>query len=86
MARLNSVQAINLGLREEMARDDRVLGQDIGKDGGVFRVTDGLFEAFGPERVVDMPLAESGIVGAAIGMAIYGLRPIVEIQFMGFLY
>jgi pyruvate dehydrogenase E1 component beta subunit len=84
----NIVQAINMALREEMARDEGVvlLGEDIGLDGGVFRVTDGLLEAFGPERVIDMPLAESGIVGAAIGMALYGLRPVVEIQFMGFMY
>ncbi|MGO8695020.1 MAG: alpha-ketoacid dehydrogenase subunit beta [Rectinemataceae bacterium] len=88
MAVRNIVQAINLTLREEMAKDDRVvlLGEDIGLDGGVFRVTDGLHEAFGPERVIDMPLAESGIVGAAIGMALYGLRPVAEIQFMGFIY
>jgi pyruvate dehydrogenase E1 component beta subunit len=85
---LNSVQAINLALREEMAKDDRVvtLGEDVGKDGGVFRVTEGLLDAFGPERVIDMPLAESGIVGTAVGMALYGLRPVAEIQFMGFMY
>jgi len=84
----NIVQAINLALKEEMARDESVvlLGEDIGLDGGVFRVTDGLLEAYGPERVVDMPLAESGIVGTAIGMALYGLRPVAEIQFMGFMY
>ena len=82
------VQAINLALREEMERDDRVvlLGEDVGKDGGVFRVTDGLLEIFGEQRVIDTPLAESGIVGAAIGMALYGLRPVAEIQFMGFIY
>ncbi len=88
MPKINMVQAINQALRDEMKKDDRVLvlGEDVGKDGGVFRVTEGLFEAFGPERVVDTPLAESGIVGAAVGMALYGLRPLVEIQFMGFIY
>jgi len=88
MPKLNMVQAINLALKEEMERDDRVviLGEDVGKDGGVFRVTDGLFEKFGPERVMDTPLAESSIAGAAIGMAVYGLRPVAEIQFMGFIY
>ncbi|KAF0221008.1 MAG: pyruvate dehydrogenase E1 component subunit [Geobacteraceae bacterium] len=85
---LNMVQAINLALREEMNRDDRVilLGEDVGKDGGVFRISEGLLELFGPERVIDTPLAESAIVGAAIGMAAYGLRPVAEIQFMGFIY
>jgi len=63
-----------------------LLGEDIGKDGGVFRATDGLVEKFGEDRVVDTPLSESGIVGTAIGMAAYGLRPVAEIQFMGFLY
>ncbi len=88
MARRTMVQAINLALQEEMARDDRVivLGEDVGRDGGVFRVTEGLFDRFGSERVIDTPLAESAIVGAAIGMAAYGLRPVAEIQFMGFLY
>ncbi|MEX2737740.1 MAG: alpha-ketoacid dehydrogenase subunit beta [Candidatus Wukongarchaeota archaeon] len=86
MAKLTIVEAINLALREEMERDERVviLGEDVGKDGGVFRVTDGLYEKFGENRVIDTPLAESGIVGTAIGMAVYGLRPIAEIQFMGF--
>lgn len=88
MATLNMVQAINLALKEEMFRDDRVvvLGEDVGADGGVFRVTDGLLEAYGPERVIDTPLAESGIIGASIGMALYGLRPVAEIQFIGFIY
>ena len=88
MPKLNMVQAINLALKEEMERDDRVviLGEDVGKDGGVFRITEGLFEKFGPERVMDTPLAESSIAGAAIGMAVYGLRPVAEIQFMGFIY
>jgi len=88
MAKLNMVEAINLGLREEMERDNRIviLGEDVGKEGGVFRVTDGLQEKFGADRVVDTPLAELGIVAAAFGMAVNGLRPIPEIQFEGFLY
>jgi pyruvate dehydrogenase E1 component beta subunit len=88
MPKLNMVQAINLALREEMQRDKDVLvlGEDVGRDGGVFRVTEGLLEQFGPERVVDTPLAESVIVGAAIGMASYGLKPVAEIQFLGFIY
>jgi pyruvate dehydrogenase E1 component beta subunit len=88
MAKLNMVEAINLALREEMERDNRVVifGEDVGKEGGVFRVTDGLQKRFGPDRVMDTPLAELGIVGTALGMAIYGLRPIAEIQFEGFLY
>ena len=88
MPKLNMVQAINLALREEMQRDKDVLvlGEDVGRDGGVFRVTEGLLEQFGQERVVDTPLAESAIVGAAIGMASYGLKPIAEIQFLGFIY
>ena len=73
---MNMVQAINGALRLEMRRDDRVvvLGEDVGKAGGVFRVTEGLWEEFGDERVVDTPLSEAGIVGTAIGMALYGLR------------
>jgi pyruvate dehydrogenase E1 component beta subunit len=88
MAKLNMVEAINLALREEMERDSRVVifGEDVGKEGGVFRVTDGLQKRFGPDRVVDTPLAELGIVAAALGMAVYGLRPIAEIQFDGFIY
>jgi pyruvate dehydrogenase E1 component beta subunit len=88
MAKLNMVEAINLGLREEMERDDRiiVLGEDVGREGGVFRVTDGLQQKFGEDRVVDTPLAELGIVAVAFGMAVYGIRPIAEIQFEGFLY
>ncbi len=88
MAQLTMVQAINQALSQEMARDDRVvlLGEDVGHDGGVFRVTEGLQEQFGTGRVIDTPLSESGIVGAAIGMAAYGLRPVAEIQFMGFIY
>jgi pyruvate dehydrogenase E1 component beta subunit len=88
MAKLTMVQALNLALRQEMEKDDRVfvLGEDVGVDGGVFRVTDGLIEAFGAERVIDTPLAESAIVGMSIGMAIYGLRPVCEMQFSGFSY
>jgi pyruvate dehydrogenase E1 component beta subunit len=82
------VQALNLALKQEMADDDRViiLGQDVGVDGGVFRVTDGLHDVYGQERVLDTPLAESGIVGMSIGMAVYGLRPVCEMQFSGFCY
>jgi pyruvate dehydrogenase E1 component subunit beta len=88
MPKLNMVQAINLALKEEMERDGSVIvmGEDVGRDGGVFRVTEGLMEKFGTERVMDTPLSESGIVGTAIGMAAYGLRPVAEIQFMGFIY
>lgn len=87
MANLTLVQAINLALIQEMEKDDRVLllGEDIGLNGGVFRVTEGLHQRFGGDRVVDSPLAESGIVGTAIGLAMGGLRPIPEIQFEGFL-
>jgi pyruvate dehydrogenase E1 component beta subunit len=82
------VEAINLALREELESDSRVviLGEDVGKEGGVFRVTDGLQQKFGGDRVVDTPLAELGIVAVAFGMAVYGIRPIAEIQFEGFLY
>lgn len=88
MPRLNMVEAINLALAEEMARDDTIilLGEDVGQLGGVFRVTDGLQSRFGPERVIDTPLAESGIVGASLGLALGGFKPVPEIQFMGFLY
>jgi pyruvate dehydrogenase E1 component beta subunit len=88
MARLNMVEAIVQALAQEMQRDPRVvvLGEDVGRDGGVFRVTDGLFDRFGADRVIDTPLAESGIVGMAIGMAIAGYRPVAEIQFSGFAY
>jgi len=85
---LNMVQALNQAMHQEMEKDPRVLvlGEDIAVDGGVFRLTEGLLEKFGPERVIDTPLAESAIVGASIGMAVAGLRPIAEIQFMGFIY
>jgi 2-oxoisovalerate dehydrogenase E1 component beta subunit len=82
------VQAINEALRQEMRRDDRVvvLGEDVGKVGGVFRATQGLWDEFGDDRVIDTPLSESGIVGTAIGMALYGLVPVPEIQFADFIY
>lgn len=88
MAKRNMVEALNLALHQEMARDPSVvvLGQDVGVNGGVFRVTDGLLRAFGEARVLDTPLAESGIVGTALGMAIGGLKPVAEIQFDGFVY
>lgn len=88
MEKINIVQAINQALFEEMERDKNVvvLGEDVAKDGGVFRVTEGLLDKFGPERVVDTPLAELGIIGASIGMAAYGIKPVAEIQFMGFIY
>ncbi|MEJ5311940.1 MAG: alpha-ketoacid dehydrogenase subunit beta [Anaerolineae bacterium] len=88
MAKMTMVQALNLALRQEMEKDDRVivLGEDVGRDGGVFRVTDGLLDTFGERRVLDTPLAESGIVGMSVGMAVYGLRPVAEIQFSGFIY
>lgn len=88
MAKMTMVEALNMALRQEMQQDDAVilLGQDIGRDGGVFRVTDGLLADFGEERVVDTPLAESAIVGMSIGMAVYGLKPVCEIQFSGFAY
>ncbi len=88
MPKMNLVEAINSTLFQEMERNDKivVMGEDVGVDGGVFRVTDGLIKKFGEARVVDTPLAESGIVGCAIGMAIYGLKPVVEIQFEGFIF
>jgi pyruvate dehydrogenase E1 component beta subunit len=88
MPKLNMVEALNLALREELERDSSVVifGEDVGKEGGVFRVTDGLQKKFGAERVIDTPLAELAISAMALGMAIYGLRPIGEIQFEGFLY
>jgi len=88
MAQLNMVEAINLALKEEMERDEAVvlLGEDVGREGGVFRVTEGLQQAYGEARSIDTPLAESGIVGCAFGMALMGLKPVAELQFMGFLY
>ena len=88
MRKLTMVNAINLALLQEMERDDDVvvLGEDVGVDGGVFRVTDGLLKKFGEQRVIDTPLAEGAIVGMAVGMAIYGLKPIPEMQFSGFAF
>ena len=88
MAELTMGKALGAGLRRAMADDDKVLvmGEDVGRLGGVFRVTDGLLDAFGPKRVIDTPLAESGIVGTAVGLAYRGFRPVVEIQFDGFVY
>lgn len=84
--KLNMVEAINLALKQEMARDEKVmvLGEDVGREGGVFRVTVGLQELYGEDRVVDTPLAESGIVGTAYGLALGGMKPVAEIQFMAF--
>lgn len=84
----NIVQSVNETLRTEMRRNGNVvlLGEDIGKDGGVFRATAGLINEFGPERVIDTPIAEDGIIGTAIGMSINGLEPVVEIQFLDFIY
>jgi 2-oxoisovalerate dehydrogenase E1 component beta subunit len=88
MAIMAMGKALNEGMRRAMRDDDKVvvLGEDVGTLGGVFRVTDGLTEEFGPDRVFDTPLAESGIVGTAIGLALRGYRPVCEIQFDGFVY
>ena len=88
MAELTLVEAINRALQSEMERDSEVvvLGQDVGTDGGVFRATLGLIERYGPERVIDTPLAEAMIAGMAVGMAVEGLKPVAEIQFSGFAY
>lgn len=88
MPQMNMVQALNDALRVALGRDDRVvvLGEDVGRIGGVFRVTAGLMDEFGEDRVVDTPLNEGGIVGAAIGMALYGLSPIAEIQFGDYIW
>ena len=85
---MNIIQAVNDALRVEMRRDPDVvvLGEDVGKFGGVFRATQGLYDEFGAERVIDTPLAEGGIIGTAIGMALYGLKPVPEIQFADFIY
>ena len=88
MPMLTMIDAINLALTQEMAKDDSiiVLGEDVGVDEGIFRVTKGLLATYGEERVIDTPLAESGIVGCSIGMAVYGLKPVCEMQFSGFSY
>jgi len=85
---LTLVEAVRDAMATELARDDDVLvmGEDVGQNGGVFRATQGLYDEFGEDRVIDTPLAESGIVGSAIGMAAYGLKPVAEVQFMGFIY
>src|SRR5262245_66567932 len=85
---MNIIQAVNDALKHEMRRDERVvvLGEDVAKFGGVFRATSGLFEEFGADRVIDTPLAEAGIIGSAIGMALYGLKPVPEIQFAAFMF
>ena len=86
--RLTIAQAVRDAMRDEMRLDDRVLvlGEDVGVDGGVFRATDGLIEEFGENRVIDTPLAESGIIGLSVGLAATGFRPVAEMQFMGFVY
>ncbi len=88
MAQMNMAKALNLALREALKEDDRVIliGQDIGQDEGVFRITEGLLREFGPDRVVDFPVAESAIVGLAIGLCFTGFRPVCEMQFSGFGY
>ncbi|HYK93844.1 MAG TPA: alpha-ketoacid dehydrogenase subunit beta [Thermoplasmata archaeon] len=88
MTELTLVQAVNRALHEAMEADPDVLvlGEDVGINGGVFRATEGLIKAFGSERVIDTPLSETGIVGTAIGMALYGLKPVAEIQFLDFIY
>ena len=88
MPNMNIIQAVNDALKLEMERDPNVviLGEDVGKFGGVFRATAGLYEQFGADRVMDTPLAEGGIIGTAVGMALYGLRPVPEIQFSDFIW
>ena len=88
MPTFNIIQAVNDALRLEMRRDPTVvvLGEDVGRFGGVFRATTGLYDEFGPDRAIDTPLAESGIIGTAVGMALNGLRPVPEIQFADFIY
>ncbi|QBP41106.1 alpha-ketoacid dehydrogenase subunit beta [Paenisporosarcina antarctica] len=85
---MTMIQAINDGMRIMLEEDNRtiILGEDIGKNGGVFRATEGLQEKFGNDRVVDTPLSEAGIIGTSIGLAVNGFRPVVEIQFLGFIY
>ena len=88
MTKITLAKGLNMGLRKAMEDDPKVLimGEDVGKLGGVFRITDGLQKDFGEDRVIDSPLAESGIVGTAVGLALRGYRPVVEIQFDGFVY
>lgn len=88
MAHLNIVQSIARTLDQEMGRDESVvvMGEDVGKRGGVFLATEGLFEKYGPDRVIDSPLSEAAIIGAALGMSVHGLRPVAEIQFADYVY
>lgn len=88
MPLMTMLQSINTTLREEMQRDRQivVLGEDVGRNGGVFRATDGLYTEFGSSRVIDTPLSETGIIGVSIGLALYGFRPVAEIQFFDFIY
>jgi pyruvate dehydrogenase E1 component beta subunit len=88
MAKLNMVKALNLALLQEMERDGDVIiiGEDVGVDGGVFRVTEDLHRTFGSKRVIDSPLAEAAIIGTSVGMALYGLKPVCEVQFSGFAF
>jgi len=85
---MTMIQAINDGMRVLLEENERtiILGEDIGKNGGVFRATEGLQEQFGAERVVDTPLSEAGIIGTSVGLAVNGFKPIAEIQFLGFIY
>ena len=87
MGVISYIEAVTHAIREEMERDERVfvLGEDVGKKGGVFKATQGLFDQFGEERVIDTPLAESAIAGVGIGAAMYGMRPIAEMQFADFI-
>jgi pyruvate dehydrogenase E1 component beta subunit len=88
MTKMNVVDAVKSALRNELKKNKRVMvmGEDVGKNGGVFRCTDGLYDEFGPERLVDTPLSEPGIVSTAIGLAVNGMKPVAEIQFSGFIY
>ncbi|PWI47091.1 alpha-ketoacid dehydrogenase subunit beta [Candidatus Heimdallarchaeota archaeon B3_Heim] len=88
MPELTLVESVRLALEEELDRNDKliVLGEDVGPNGGVFRATQGLLEKYGPQRVLDTPLSENGIIGFAIGMALMGLKPVAEIQFVDFIY
>ena len=88
MRELTVIEAVREALGDEMARDERVivLGEDVGKLGGVFRATEGLYDRFGAKRVVDMPMAETVIAGVAVGLAMRGLRPVAEIQFADFIH
>src|SRR3954454_8305631 len=88
MPTMNIIEAVRSALQTQMRADRRVvvLGEDVGKFGGVFRATAGLYKEFGPERVIDTPLGENGIIGAAIGMALNGLKPVPEIQFSDFIF